>query len=103
MFYKGSFFISVELKLYTQWEQVEQLKNVSLTPLQTAQKSSTRIIWGEVTLMEGLPSQENKAEADKSVVKKLVEVPEESAMGNIFTEVQVLAGTGPNSQLIQVS
>lgn len=53
--------------------------------------------------MEGLPSQENKAEADKSVVKKLVEVPEESAMGNIFTEVQVLAETGPNSQLIQVS
>lgn len=77
-------------------------KNISLTSLQAVQKS--HIIWGEVTPMEGLPSSENKAQAGESVVKKLVvEVPEESAMGNIFTEVQLLADTGLNSQLIQVS
>lgn len=52
--------------------------------------------------MEGSPSEETK---DKSVVEteELVEVPEESAMGNIFIEVQLLTGTGPNTQLIQVS
>lgn len=54
------------------------------------------IMWGEVTLMEVLPSEENKAEADNTL-------QEESAMGNIFSEIQLLSETGPNSELIQVS
>lgn len=42
--------------------------------------------------------------ADQIHVKELVvEVGEESAIGDIFKEVQQLVGTGPNSQLIQVS
>lgn len=46
----------------------------------------------------------SEAQAAQSRVKELVvEVGEESAMGNIFKEVQRLAWTGPNSQLIQVS
>lgn len=46
----------------------------------------------------------SEAQADQDDVKELiVEVGEESAMGDIFKEVQRLAGTGPNSQLIQVS
>lgn len=46
----------------------------------------------------------SEAQADQSHVKELVvEVGEESAMGEIFKEVQRLVGTGPNSQLIQVS
>lgn len=53
-------------------------------------------MWGEVTLMDVLPSEENEAEADNTV-------PEESAMGNIFSEIQLLSETGLNSQLIQVS
>lgn len=56
--------------------------------------------------MEGFPSQEDKAQAGAAVVKteKLVlEEPEESEMGGIFTVVQLLIGTGPNSQLNEVS
>lgn len=79
---------------------------VSPTSTQTVQKSSTDIVWGELTMAEGVPSQENKTKAEASVMtteKLVLEVPEESAMGTLFTEVQLLAGTGPNIKLIEVS
>lgn len=52
-------------------------------------------MWGEVTLMEGAPPAESTVEED-------VRVPEESAIGNVFTEIQLLLETGPDSQLLQV-
>lgn len=52
-------------------------------------------MWGEVTLMEGAPPAESTVEED-------VRIPEESAIGNVFTEIQLLLETGPDSQLLQV-
>ena len=78
----------------------------SSTSSQADRKPSPYIIWGEVTVLEGLPSQENKAQAEARAVKTerlVLEEPDGSAMGSIFTEIQQLAGTGPNSQLIKVS
>lgn len=92
--------------LCSKWEQVCKADKISPASLQAVQKSSTDVIWGDITLVEGLPSRESKAQAEARVVKteKLVqEVPEGSAMRNIFSEIQLLAGTGPNSQLIEVS
>ena len=70
--------------------------------MQAVEESPSGIIWGEETLMEESPSEKTE---DQSVVEseELLEVPEESAMANIFLEVQLLAGTGPNTQLVQVS
>lgn len=45
--------------------------------------------------MEGAPPAGSKVEED-------VCVPEESAIGNVFTEIQLLLETGPDSQLLQV-
>lgn len=55
--------------------------------------------------MRRLSSQENNAQAEASVVNTeelVLEAPEESAMGNILTEIKLLTETGPNSQLIEV-
>lgn len=90
----------------SQWKEVDKAGMVSPTSTQTVQKSSTDIVWGELTMAEGVPSQENKTKAEASVMtteKLVLEVPEESAMGTLFTEVQLLAGTGPNIKLIEVS
>lgn len=82
---------------------------ISPALLQAVQKSSTDIIRDEITLVEGLPSQENKAQAEASVVKTVVkteklvlEVPEGSAMRKIFTEIQRPTGTGPSSPISEV-
>lgn len=45
--------------------------------------------------MEGAPPAESTVEED-------VRIPEESAIGNVFTEIQLLLETGPDSQLLQV-
>lgn len=58
---------------------------------QAAKKAG--IVWGEVTLLEGAPPAESTVKED---------VPEESAVGNVFTEIQLLLETGPDSQLLQV-
>lgn len=52
-------------------------------------------MWGDVSLLEAAPPAERTVEED-------VPVPEESAIGNIFTEIQLLLETGPDSQLLQV-
>lgn len=54
----------------------------------TAQPSSTDL--------EGLAAQENKEEGS------VVESPEGFGIRNIFTEMQLLAETGPGSELTQV-
>lgn len=92
--------------LCPQWEQVYKADTISPASLQAVQKSSTDIIWGKVTLMKGLPSQENEALAKASIVKtekRVLEIPEGCATRNIFTEMQLLSGTGSNSQLTEVS
>lgn len=45
--------------------------------------------------MEGAPPAGSTVEED-------VCVPEESAIGNVFTEIQLLLETAPDSQLLQV-
>ena len=88
-----------------QCEQVSKADKISPVSLTAVQKSSTGIIWGEVSLMEGLPTQEDKAQAEASAVKTekvVVEEPEGSLMKNIFTEIQLFPGTDPNTQLIEV-
>ncbi|XP_035850399.1 nesprin-2-like isoform X2 [Sander lucioperca] len=84
--------------------QVYKADTISPASLQAVQKSSTDIIWGKVTLMKGLPSQENEALAKASIVKtekRVLEIPEGCATRNIFTEMQLLSGTGSNSQLTE--
>lgn len=58
-------------------------------------KKKAGIVWGEVTVSEAAPPAE-------SIVEEDVPVPEESAIGNVFTEIQLLVETGPDSQLLQV-
>ncbi|KAM6917369.1 nesprin-2-like [Lycodopsis pacificus] len=87
--------------------QVCKADKISPASLQAVVKSSTDIVCGEVTLVEGLPSWDNKAQAEADVVKTeelLLEepkAPEGSAMRNIFTQIQLLSGKGPSSQLIE--
>ncbi|XP_042357130.1 nesprin-2-like isoform X2 [Plectropomus leopardus] len=84
-------------------EQLYKADKRSPTSLQAVQKSSTGIIWGDVSLLEGLPSRVSKGQAG-SVVKteKLVlGAPEGYATRSMFTEIQILSGTGPSSQLTE--
>ncbi|XP_010774469.1 uncharacterized protein [Notothenia coriiceps] len=81
----------------TQVNTADKVQSASLQAVHTS-----GIIWREVTLVEGSPSQENKAHAATTVRKpeKLVlEEPEGSTMRKVFTEVQLLSGTGPTSPL----
>lgn len=54
--------------------------------------------------MEGSLTREDKAAKLPAVEpgKAAVEMPQQSALGNIFAEVQLLMRTGPNSQPIEV-
>ncbi|XP_031728981.1 nesprin-2-like isoform X3 [Anarrhichthys ocellatus] len=87
--------------------QVCEADKISPPSLQAVVKSSTDIICGEVTLVEGLPSWDNKAQAEADVVKteelllEEPEAPEGSTTRNIFTQIQLLSGKGPSSQLIE--
>lgn len=72
--------------------------------LQAVQKSSADITLDEVTQVEGFPSEEDQAAAETSVVKTAeldLDIPD-SPRKDIFSEIQLLAGTGPNSHLIEV-
>ncbi|KAI9528709.1 hypothetical protein NQZ68_017307 [Dissostichus eleginoides] len=83
----------------TQVNTADKIQTASLQAVHTS-----GIIWREVTLVEGSPSQENKAQAATTVRKpeKLVlEEPEESTVRKVFTEVQLLSGTGPTSPLTE--
>lgn len=74
---------------------------MSPVSLLTVQKSSTHVTLGEVTQLEGLPAQENTAEANIVMTEELLL---EAAEGStIFTEIQLLVGSGPNTQLIEVT
>ena len=90
---------------YPQLDQVNTADKIQTASLQAVHTSG--IIWREVTLVEGSPSQVNKAQAATTVRKpeKLVlEEPEQvSTMRKVFTEVQLLSGTGPTSPLSEVS
>lgn len=52
-------------------------------------------MWGEVTVMDRAPPAEIEVKDDAPI-------PEESAIGNVFAEIQLLLETGPDSQLLQV-
>ncbi|GLD71901.1 nesprin-2, partial [Lates japonicus] len=83
-------------------EQVYSDEKKSPVSLQAVQRSSADVTLDEVAQMEGLPTQENKAEEIVVKTEKLVlEAPEGFDMRNIFTEIQLLARTGPSHQLIE--
>ena len=69
---------------------------MSTESLQTVEKRSTDLALGEVTHLEGLSASVLETE------KLVMEPSEGSAMDNIFTEIQKLAGMGAISQLIEV-
>ncbi|KAG7234117.1 hypothetical protein INR49_005781 [Caranx melampygus] len=67
---------------------------------QAVHKSSTDVIPDEVTRVEGLTPRENKAkESDVKTEKVSLEAPGGFTISSIFTEVQLLPGTGPSSPL----
>lgn len=76
-------------------------ENISSVSLPMVQKSSTDVTLGEVSQVEELPTQENTGEANIVMTEELLL---EAAEGStIFTEIQQLAGMGPNTQLIEVT
>ncbi|KAG7509989.1 nesprin-2-like [Solea senegalensis] len=68
---------------------------VKLSP---AQRPVSEAVLDEITQVGGLPAQENKEENVMTMEKLVVEVPECSAMRNVFTEIQPLVGTGRSIQ-----
>ncbi|XP_041668040.1 microtubule-associated protein futsch-like isoform X3 [Cheilinus undulatus] len=94
---------SGEVRLHSP-QQVYKTDEVLPTSLQAVQKSTAAISWGETTLLEGLPPQEKKIQAEASAVKTekpVLEEPEGSAMRNIFKEIQLRTGSGPSSPLTE--
>nr|XP_020467229.1 uncharacterized protein LOC109966618 [Monopterus albus] len=66
---------------------------------QAYQKSSADVILGEVIQVGGLPTRETKVEAGVMKTETIaLEPPEGSAL---FTDIQLVAGTGPSSQLTE--
>lgn len=76
-------------------------EKMSPESLQMVQKSTTDVTLGEVTQEEGLPTHETKAEVDVVITEELL--LEAGKGSTIFTEIQELAGTGPSTQLIEVT
>lgn len=85
-------------------DQVNTADKIQTASLQAVHTSG--IIWREVTPVEGSPSQENKAQAATTVrkpEKRVLGEPEASTMREVFTEGQLLSGTGLTSPLTEVS
>lgn len=58
----------------------------------------------EVPLVEGSPTKENQAdESSTGRTVEFVELQEGSQMTDIFSEIQILAETGSQSHLVEVS
>ncbi|KAG7233815.1 hypothetical protein INR49_006549 [Caranx melampygus] len=75
-------------------------KNMKTRRTLAVHKSSTDVIPDEVTRVEGLTPRENKAkESDVKTEKVSLEAPGGFTISSIFTEVQLLPGTGPSSPL----
>lgn len=72
--------------------------------LLAVQEASTVHVLVEKALVEGVSTLENKDEAVANVLteKVVLEVPEGPTMKHIFSEIQLLAKTGPNRHLIEV-
>nr|XP_019964757.1 PREDICTED: nesprin-2-like [Paralichthys olivaceus] len=67
-----------------------------------AQKPSAHVSLEEVPRKEGLAALGNKEEEEHAVKKLGVESTESSGIRRIFTEMQLLAGTGPSSEITEV-
>nr|XP_033497697.1 uncharacterized protein LOC117266566 isoform X2 [Epinephelus lanceolatus] len=97
-------FTAVQPSEETTFAKVYKTDKRSPASLQAVQKSSADFIWGEVSLVEGLPLQESKTQAEAAFMKteKLsLREPKGSAMRTIFTEIHLLSGTGPTCQFIE--